>query len=231
MPADPDRNRLRLAVFDCDGTLVDSAGAIVASMADAFGLHGLPAPDDVAVRRVIGLTLEEAVGRLAPDIDEGGRGVVSEAYKASFRERRECGGVEEDLYPGAAEVLDALDSAGWLLGIATGKARRGLEATLGRHGLLERFVTTQTADVAPGKPHPGMLERAMAETGAAPADTVMIGDTTFDMEMARNAGAIGIGVAWGYHAEEELHAAGARHVVDVFHLLPRVLTELTEADR
>jgi phosphoglycolate phosphatase len=113
-----------------------------------------------------------------------------------------------------AAALEALDSAGCLLGIATGKARRGLLATLERHGLGSRFVTLQTADSNPGKPHPAMLLRAMAETGADPDRTVLVGDTSYDMEMARRAGARAVGVAWGYHDRRELEAAGADRIVE-----------------
>ncbi len=107
--------------------------------------------------------------------------------------------------------------------MATGKARRGLLAVLEQHGLETRFATLQTADVGPGKPHPAMLERAMAEVGVAPSDTVMIGDTSFDMLMARSAGASAIGVSWGYHPVAELEAAGAHSIVGHFNELPAAM--------
>jgi phosphoglycolate phosphatase len=204
--------RLRLAVFDCDGTLVDSQHAIVACMRDAFSAHGCAAPEDAAIRRVIGLSLDEAVARLA---DKGAPAArLANAYREAFFAMRSRADYHEPLFPGVALALDALDAAGCLLGIATGKARRGLLATLERHGLTGRFVTLQTADSNPGKPNPAMVLRAMAETGADAGRTAVVGDTSFDMEMARRAGARAIGVGWGYHAGSELEAAGAARVVD-----------------
>jgi phosphoglycolate phosphatase len=192
----PDRPP-RLVVFDCDGTLVDSQHAIVACMRDAFSVHGCAAPEDAAIRQVIGLSLDEAVARLAAAGAPAEK--VAEAYRQAFFAMRSRPDFHEPLFPGVAAALDALDSAGCLLGVATGKARRGLLATLERHGLCGRFVTLQTADLNPGKPHPAMLLRAMAETGADPDRTVLVGDTSYDMEMARRAGARAVGVAWGYH--------------------------------
>jgi phosphoglycolate phosphatase len=122
--------------------------------------------------------------------------------------------VEEPLYQGIADLIDVLDGYGWLLGVATGKSDRGLALCLDHHGLSQRFVTLQTADRHPSKPHPSMIETAMAEAGAAPETTVMIGDTSFDMAMARAAGVVAIGVAWGYHPREELIAAGADYIAE-----------------
>jgi phosphoglycolate phosphatase len=161
---------------------------------------------------VIGLSLDEAVARLAAAGDPAEK--VTEAYRRAFFDLRSRPDFREPLFPGVAAALEALDSAGCLLGIATGKARRGLLATLERHGLGSRFVTLQTADSNPGKPHPAMLLRAMAETGADPDRTVLVGDTSYDMEMARRAGARAVGVAWGYHDRRELEAAGADRIVE-----------------
>ncbi|MGH7003599.1 MAG: HAD-IA family hydrolase, partial [Alphaproteobacteria bacterium] len=119
----------------------------------------------------------------------------------------------EPLFPGIRALIEAFEAEGVLLGVATGKGRRGLNITLDQHGLLRHFVTCQTADDAPGKPNPEMLRRAMAATGAEPGKTAMIGDTTYDMLMALSAGTVAIGVAWGYHPPVELHAAGAHAVV------------------
>ena len=115
-----------------------------------------------------------------------------------------------------------------MLGVATGKSFRGLVGTLEKHAVLDRFSTLQTADRARGKPHPEMLLKAMEETGANPASTVMIGDTTFDMEMAVNAGVMAIGVAWGYHETEELERAGAARVIGDFSELPGILKDVSE---
>ena len=207
----------RLAVFDCDGTLVDSQHSIVACMSAAFAAAGLEAPLHEAVRRVVGLPLAECVGRLAPALAAAECARVAEFYKQAFADLRRNGAVAEPLFPGMRELLDALEADGIALGVATGKGRRGLNMTLDQHGLLGRFVTLQTVDDAPGKPHPEMLRRAMAEAGAGPATTAMIGDTTYDILMARNAGTAAIGVAWGYHPPAELHAAGAHAVVETAH--------------
>lgn len=203
---------VRLAVFDCDGTLVDGQGAVIAAMVAAFAGHGLAAPEPVAVRRMVGLSLPQAVMRLVPGIDgELLRSVVA-SYKSAFRAAREAGELSEPLYAGIVELLAGLTAAGWRMGVATGKSERGLEHCLAVHGIAHHFGTLQTADYHPSKPHPAMLEAALAETGAAPANAVMIGDTAFDMAMARDAGVRAIGVAWGYHEASELLAAGAEFV-------------------
>ncbi len=213
MPATP----LRLAVFDCDGTLVDSQHSIIACMAAAFAAAGLAAPAAEAVRRVVGLPLATSVARLCPALGAGECARVAELYKQAFTDLRRGDAIDEPLFPGVVDLLDALEGEGVVLGIATGKGRRGLRITLEHHGLAGRFVTLQTADDAPGKPHPEMLRRAMAETGADAATTAMIGDTTYDILMALNAGTAAIGVSWGYHPPEELRAAGAHAVVAAAH--------------
>lgn len=204
---------LKLVLFDCDGTLVDSQHAIVDSMNAAWEAHGLGVPDANAVRRVVGLSLVEAIMRLAPALTEKQACGVAETYKKAFGDMRGMGRVEEPLYDGILEAIETLSAAGYLLGVATGKSRRGLDAVLSRHNLRNRFVTLQTADMGPGKPNPHMVWRALDETGAAAADTVVIGDTTFDVQMARRAGSSAVGVVWGYHEPEELEAAGANRVV------------------
>lgn len=214
----------RLAIFDCDGTIVDSQRSIVLSMRTAFERHDLPPPEADAVRRMVGLPLFDAIARLLPaDTPEDRAAPLTEAYKVAFTELRQGNAVHEPLYPGAREAIETLDDKGWLLGIATGKGRRGLDNTLNTHGLTGRFTTVQTADVAAGKPHPEMVLRAMAETGTDAEATVMIGDTTYDMEMARAAGVVAIGVAWGYHEAEELTAAGASVVLREFRELVNVI--------
>lgn len=220
--------RLRLAVFDCDGTLVDSQHSIIHAMETCFDRHNLGAPDPAVVRRIIGLPLVEGIGILAPETDVSFYPELAETYKSVFRELRTSGDVHEPLFPGVRSTISALLDAGWLLGIATGKAMRGLIATLEPYGLIDCFVTKQTADNARGKPHPDMLDRAMADTGVDAGATVMIGDTTFDMEMARNAGTKSIGVSWGYHFRDELKAAGAHTVIDEFVALTGALEYLTE---
>ena len=199
----------RLVVFDCDGTLVDGQAAICETMELAFRNTGLAAPERNKVRRIVGLSLPFALRELAPDATDDERHAVVEAYKAGYRELRLSGALREPLYAGIAALIDELDAEGRLLGVATGKSDRGLHACLDTHGIKHRFVSLQTADRHPSKPHPAMLEAALGDAGVAPADAVMIGDTSFDMEMAQAAGVRAIGVAWGYHEPRELLDAGA----------------------
>ena len=212
---------VRLAVFDCDGTLVDSAATIVTAMARAFEGSGLDWPGAAATRRIIGRSLAEAVGDLVPAAPPALRAQIAARYKATFQDLRAEGHPEGPLFPGALEALAAIEARGWLLGIATGKSDRGLDLVLRHHGLHARFMTLQTADRHPSKPHPSMLHEAARTAGA---DRVaMIGDTAFDMGMAVAAGADPIGVAWGYHAVDELRAAGARVVAQAYAELPDLL--------
>lgn len=219
---------LRLAVFDCDGTLVDSQHTIVSAMQAACGDAGLPSPSPEAVKRLVGLPLLDSIRILLPECAEAEIVRVRTAYAEAFHSMRTAGHELDPLYPGALDAIDAIERAGWLLGIATGKSHRGLVATLERHALVGRFATVQTADRAAGKPDPEMVLNAMAETGANPAWTVVIGDTTYDMQMARGAGARAVGVAWGYHEADELRAAGAHTVVGAFSELPLVLRDMME---
>lgn len=220
-------SRLRLAVFDVDGTLVDSEHNIVAAMTEAWSRMELGVPDPGAVRRIIGLSLVEACGALLPWAGHETHRAVAEHYKDAFRALRLLPDMAEPLFPGVVEALDGLEAEGWLLGLATGKSRRGVDNMLRNHGLEGRFVTIQTADDNPGKPNPGMLLRAAAETGADVADMAMIGDTAYDMLMAQSARAAGVGVSWGYHSIAELRQAGARVVIDSFDGLPELLASLS----
>ncbi|MBM7407331.1 MULTISPECIES: HAD-IA family hydrolase [Sphingomonas] len=217
----------RLAVFDCDGTLVDSQANICRAMELAFGSAQLPLPDRAAIRRIVGLSLVEAVARLAPDVEPALHASVAEDYKRHFRAMRTDGGLaDEPLFDGVRVAIERLLADGWLLGVATGKSDRGLALILEHHGFSDHFVTLQTADRHPSKPHPSMLELAMTEAGADPENTVMIGDTSFDIAMAAAAGVHPIGVAWGYHTVAELTAAGARHVLDHASALPALADTL-----
>lgn len=211
---------IRLAVFDCDGTLVDGQAAVCDAMDAAFAAHGLPAPDRHLVRRSVGLSLPQAVRALLPEADEALQQGLDQAYRGAFRAAREAGQLVEPLYAGVRELLDALRDDGWLLAVATGKSDRGLEHCLATHGLSRHFVSLQTADRHPSKPHPAMLDAALFEAGALPASAVMIGDTAYDMVMAVNAGVRALGVDWGYHTPAELSEAGAETVArDPLHLL------------
>jgi phosphoglycolate phosphatase len=204
---------MKLIVFDVDGTLVDSQHVIISTVQAAFAYFGLPAPLDDAIRRIVGLPLADGLARLAPRLDPAGIEALVRAYREGFQAVRTAPDLPETLFPGVPAMLEALAAAGFQLGVATGKSRRGLLAVLEHHGLMRFFMTLQTGDVPPGKPHPAMLLRAIEAAGVAPAETAMIGDTSFDIAMARAAGALPIGVAWGYHPADELVAAGAAHLV------------------
>ncbi len=205
---------MKLVVFDCDGTLVDSQHMIVAAMERAFAGFGLPAPGRLDILSVVGLSLDQAVSRLVPNAGLGDVGALAEAYKAAFGDLRRDKAHQEPLYPGVREALtDLARQPDVVLGVATGKSRKGLRAVLEREGLGDLFVTLQTADTHPSKPHPAMLLAAIAEAGADAHRTLMIGDTTYDISMARDAGARAIGVAWGYHPVEHLAAAGAHRIL------------------
>lgn len=216
----------RLAVFDCDGTLVDSLHNIVAAAESAWREFGLEPPPAAAVRRGIGLPLEQAIAELHPEGTLADHGQLGVLFKQAFTIMRERPDHYEPLFPGAIDALDALDGVGTVLGVATGKSRRGLLSTLETHGLMDRFSVLKTADDAPGKPNPHMLLEAMSETGATPGSTVMIGDTVFDMAMARNARTRAIGVSWGYHESGELAESGADRVIDQFSDLGATVADL-----
>lgn len=215
----------RLVVFDVDGTLVDSQNQIVAAMEHAFGATGAALPSRQAVLSIVGLSLPVAVDRLVPHLAADHRAGIVEAYRQSFgRLRAES---LSPLFPGAGAALDLLRARPELcLGIATGKSRRGLSHLLAAHGIEGHFVTTQVADDHPSKPDPAMLLAALAETGSHAAGAVMVGDTTFDIEMGRAAGMATLGVAWGYHPADDLARAGADRIVARFDDLVPALDDL-----
>lgn len=216
--------RPRLALFDCDGTLVDSQANICRAAVEAFALSGLTAPPATAIRRIVGLSLVEAMRVLAPDQPEAAHRQLASDYKAAFFRLRTEGAMEpEPLFDGIPALLDRLAGEGWLMGVATGKSDRGLNRVLAEHGLAHHFVTLQTADRHPSKPDPSMVLTAIAETGVAAADVAMIGDTSFDMAMGKAAGAFAVGVAWGYHDVQDLVRAGADVVAQEVADLPALL--------
>jgi len=205
-------------IFDVDGTLIDSQGAIVEAMRLAFNAHDIQDFDPDKVRRIVGLSLLQAVEALLPGHDGHTHVNVAEAYKVNFRRALTENG-EERLFDGVGPMVRALDADDHLMSIATGKSRRGLDRVLDTYDMASYFISLQTADNNPSKPHPMMVETALADMGVRANDAIMIGDTSFDMLMARNAGVAAIGVAWGYHEEDELKAAGAQHIArDVPHL-------------
>ncbi|OSZ69005.1 haloacid dehalogenase [Sphingomonas sp. IBVSS1] len=212
---------MKLAVFDCDGTLIDSQVNIIRAMASSFQRHGLAPPPDHATRRIVGLSLVEAMQALLPDAGHDLHLSLAEDYKTAFQRLRADKALDaEPLYPGIRDLLDVLAGDGWLLAVATGKSDRGLKLALEHHGIHDLFISLQTADRHPSKPHPSMLHAALADAGVGHDKAVMIGDTIFDIAMGRAAGVTGIGVDWGYHEADELIEAGAAHVArDADHLL------------
>lgn len=225
--------RLRLAIFDCDGTLIDSAHSIVACMQGAWRVHGLEAPTEARVRRVIGLSLTDVVAALLPEPEPDLVTRLAATYREQIAELRARPEHLEPFYPGVEAALRRLDAEGVLLGVATGKGMRGLIRTLEILGVRDLFVTLQTPDVAPAKPHPGMVLQALAETGVDAAEAVVIGDTTYDMQMARAAGVAALGVGWGYHLADELRAVGAAAVLahgdEIAPAVARVLSAVVSA--
>lgn len=216
----------RLVIFDVDGTLVDSQHSIVAAMTVAFEAQGLAVPDRGAILSIVGLSLDHAMLRLVPDLALDLRGRLVEGYRAAYKTHRLAqGAAHSPLFPGTLEMLEDLAARpGLVLGVATGKSRRGLDALIAAHGLERYFVTTQVADDHPSKPHPAMILAALEEADVLAADAVMVGDTSYDMEMASAAGVAGLGVSWGYHSPAALTAA--RRVIDRIADLPLALNQI-----
>lgn len=221
---------MNLVMFDMDGTLIDTGSLIAEHMATTFVGAGLEAPSPEQVRRIIGLSLPQAMQVLlgSQDIDFANK--LADDYRQHYRASLVSAEGREGLFPGAREVLDQLhDRAEMLLGIATGKGLNGVHRLTQLHGIADYFVTLQTPDHNPSKPHPGMMLRAMEETGADKSRTLIIGDTTFDIEMGKAAGTKTIGVSWGYHDPEELRRAGADIIVRDYADLPEAIDTILEA--
>lgn len=206
-------DRLKLFIFDCDGTLIDSQHVIVAAMANAFAAQDLAAPDRAHVMSVIGLSLHDAIATLAPDVDRDTLEQLVKLYRGAFAENRSKALSHEQLYPGISDVISRLSAEpDVVLAIATGKSIAGVNRLLEQQDWTAHFSSIQTADTHPSKPHPSMIAQALEDTGVARSNAVMIGDTTYDMEMARAAGVGALGVDWGYHDTDDLSRAGA-HVI------------------
>lgn len=225
-------DRLRLVIFDVDGTLVDSQSDILAAMTASFQAAGLPEPERKAVLGIVGLSLDVAMERLVPDADQSMRDRLVQGYKDAYvRLRAQIGAAQSSpLYPGALDALQTLHNLpDVLIGVATGKSKRGLDKLIEAHDLDRFFVTRQVADFHPSKPHPSMILQAMQDTGVLPEDTVMVGDTSFDMQMAKAAKVRGIGVSWGYHPVTAL--GDAHGIINAFDALAPLVSTLWSSDR
>ncbi|WP_338719269.1 HAD-IA family hydrolase [Devosia sp. XK-2] len=220
---------MKLVMFDMDGTLIDTQALIAEHMATTFAEAGLDVPSPAIVRRIIGLSLPQAMLQLLGSDDHDLATRLAERYRAHYRASLVAAEGREGLFPGVREALDALASrSDILMGVATGKGLHGVHRLTQMHGIAKHFVTLQTPDHNPSKPHPGMMLRAMAETGAEKHRTVIIGDTTFDMEMGKAAGTKAIGVTWGYHHAVELREAGADMLIDGYEELPDAIDRILE---
>lgn len=218
---------MKLAIFDVDGTLVDSKAMILASMQAAFAAEGLVVPERKTALSIVGLSLADAMRALVPGADEARIARLADAYKHAFWQNRTAGEHPEDLFDGALNLLTRLRSRGdVVLGIATGKSRRGISHVIEKHGFEGWFSTIQTADDHPSKPHPSMIVTALSETGLPQQAAIMIGDTSFDIEMARSAGVGAAAVSWGNHHVDELQRAGAHTIANDFNELERQLDSL-----
>jgi phosphoglycolate phosphatase len=215
-----------LVVFDIDGTLVDAQANIIRGFTDAFVAAGQVPPSAEAIRRTVGLSIEVAIAGLLPGAGPDLVLPLARACREAVWDLRQHPDHAEPLYPRALAALDRLAADGVVLAVATGKGRRGLTLFLEQHGMVGRFAAMQTADDAASKPSPEMLLNIMAATGIDRTRTMMVGDTSFDMGMARAAGVTAIGVGWGYHQPEELLAARARQVLTHFDDLPPLVAEL-----
>jgi phosphoglycolate phosphatase len=223
--------KLKLVIFDCDGTIVDSQHMIVGAMDLAFADAGLSPPPREAVLSVVGLSLPQAIERLLPDRDTRLVRRIAATYRSSFGQLRKIPEKREPLYPGIAEAIRELAGRpDIVLGIATGKSARGVAQLLAREGMQDVFVTIQTADTHPSKPHPSMILHALSEAGVEADSAVMIGDTTFDVEMARAAEVGAVGVSWGYHPVTALERAGAHAVAGTCDGLPAIVMRLLEQE-
>ena len=184
------------------------------AMEHAFEGAGRTPPLRQDIRRVVGLSLVESMRVLLPDADDKSHDELAEHYRGAFLNLRNNGLVDEPLYDGMAALLSELDEDGWNLGVATGKSDRGLIRCLDQHAITGLFVTLQTADRHPSKPHPSMVYQALADAGADARNAVVIGDTVFDIHMGRAAGTRTVGVNWGYHRVAELREAGADYIAE-----------------
>ena len=217
---------LKLALFDYDGTIVDSAGMIVQGAIEAFRMCGLPDPDPQKVRENIGRPLTVALDVYMPVGYTVTPEQISEAYRSWYAEQGRLGLQNEPLYPGMVELIHELKSNDWLIGIATNKSRIGLTNGLAKHNLSNIFDITLSTDENIAKPNPAMALRAMKELGVEEKYSVIIGDTINDIGLGVNSGITSIGVTWGYNNRKLLMSAGANHLVDNAQDLSKLMNKL-----
>jgi phosphoglycolate phosphatase len=217
----------KLVIFDVDGTLIDSQAHIIASMTAAFDAEGLLVPDRDAILSIVGLSLPYAIRELAPESGDDAIARMVEAYKDDFNENRLKLDAAIPLFAGAeAAIARLIARDDVMLAIATGKSRRGLDGLLAQWPFAAHFLSTQCADDHPSKPHPSMVQSCLAECAVTAQNAVVVGDTTYDMEMARAARCAAIGVSWGYHGVGALKDTGAHTVIDHFDALEGALDEI-----
>jgi len=216
---------LRLVIFDVDGTLVDSQAEIIGAMTSAFTAEGLAVPSRAAILSIVGLSLPETFVVLCPDLDHAKRERLVACYRASFRDHATADlHRKSPLFAGAKDALLRLQAQDHtLLAVATGKSKRGLDRLIDQHDLHGLFVSRQVSDFPPAEPHPSMIHTALADAGVNASRAVMVGDTTYDMDMARAAGVATVGVGWGYHAP---HLLRADRLIDTFAALDAAIDDL-----
>jgi phosphoglycolate phosphatase len=205
---------LRLVAFDLDGTLLDSANSIVTGVLACWEACGFPAPENERIRRIIGLPWKESIYELLPGAGETEFAQIKAYHTEVASGKRPRPFRQESLFPGIEDALDRVEEAGYLLSVITSRSSDRLKNLLEANGIGKRFITLKTTDNGPGKPNPFLMNQTLSELGVDKENAVMIGDTTFDMIMARSAGTAAIGVSWGVHESDELTKAGADHVVD-----------------
>lgn len=219
---------MRLVIFDLDGTLIDSVALIVETVRNSFSAVDEPVPDEKLIRAISGITARDAMGILSPAASPERVEIILDSYRQHYMQH--AGVAREPLFAGALDALNRLQTdPETILAVATGKGYRGAVTLLERHDIIGRFHSIQTPDHNRGKPDPQMIATAMERAGAAGDRTVMIGDTVYDMRMAKAAGVGAIGVSWGYHEIEDLRAEGADIVIDDFAQLDAAVRELTDA--
>ena len=220
-----------LAAFDLDGTLLDSAGQIVERVIACWEACGFEPPDPVLAKRIIGLPWKESILTLLPEAGPAEFESIRRYYDDVREGRRTAPPLTETLFDGARATLEDLLGRGYALAIVTSRTGDRLAELLRDHEIDGFFLACKTADMGPAKPDPYLLRAAMADAGASPADTVMIGDTTYDIEMAVSAGARAVGVSWGVHETQELRAAGAERIAGSFREVREAVTAIADGGR